>query len=50
MKCSVCNRPYHVGCDWRQGRCPHHVSVWQQIVAWWHRRKKIKGKNETTMG
>ena len=23
-KCTVCNRDYHVTCDWRQGRCPHH--------------------------
>lgn len=50
MKCSVCNRLYHADCDWHQGRCPHHPSVWQQIVRWWNRRKQIKGKNETTMG
>lgn len=24
IDCSICYKKYHTGCDWRQGRCPHH--------------------------
>ena len=24
MYCKICNKTYAVGCDWNQGRCPHH--------------------------
>jgi len=27
MTCKTCNRPYSPQCDWRQGRCPHHLPL-----------------------
>lgn len=33
MKCETCGKEYSSGCDYRQGRCPHHPSVVDQILA-----------------
>ena len=42
MKCDTCGEQIKIGCDWRQGRCPHsqpmltdyhfrYVNLWQSI-------------------
>lgn len=30
--CAVCFKEYTPECDWRQGRCPHHPSMIDQIL------------------
>lgn len=32
MKCNVCNQPYSPRCDYRQGRCPHHPAMIENIL------------------
>lgn len=32
MKCNTCNKDYSVTCDYKQGRCPHHPSLVDQIL------------------
>lgn len=27
INCDTCGKPYQPGCDYRQGRCPHHPAV-----------------------
>ena len=31
-KCSTCREEYSPACDWRQGRCPHHPSMIDQLL------------------
>jgi hypothetical protein len=33
VKCSTCGGVYSAHCDWQQGRCPHHPSMLDQILA-----------------
>ena len=36
MKCSTCRKEYSAKCDYRQGRCPHHVATiptWLLVLA-----------------
>jgi hypothetical protein len=43
-KCEVCGREYHVTCDWRQGRCPHHpVLIDNYRARYYNLIKTIKG-------
>jgi hypothetical protein len=32
-KCSTCRQQPRPDCDWNQGRCPHRVSMLDQILA-----------------
>jgi len=32
MKCEACNKEYTATCDYRQGRCPHHPSLLDEIL------------------
>jgi hypothetical protein len=32
MKCQSCNKEYSPDCNWKQGRCPHHPSMLEQIL------------------
>ena len=32
-KCETCGQTYSPSCDWRQGRCPHHPSMFDQIMS-----------------
>lgn len=38
-KCKTCKQDYSPACDYRQGRCPGHPSLWEQIKQWWSNRK-----------
>ena len=40
MKCQTCRKEYSPDCDYRQGRCPHHPALLEQIVSWFKNRKK----------
>ena len=43
-KCNTCGREYHVTCDWRQGRCPHHPAMIDNYRArYYNLFKTIKG-------
>jgi hypothetical protein len=33
IKCTTCNKIYTPGCDYRQGRCPHHPGLAEQIIS-----------------
>jgi len=33
MTCKTCGKEYNPTCDFRQGRCPHHPSMLEQILA-----------------
>jgi hypothetical protein len=33
MTCKTCGKEYNPKCDFRQGRCPHHPSMLEQILA-----------------
>jgi len=36
MKCTTCRHEYSPGCDYRQGRCPHHPATtptWLLLLA-----------------
>jgi hypothetical protein len=33
MKCDQCGNEYSASCDYKQGRCPHHPSMLDQILA-----------------
>jgi len=45
VKCRTCRRVYRPDCDWRQGRCPMHPTLWDQI-----KQLFTKVKNEKTLG
>jgi hypothetical protein len=32
-RCSVCRQVYTPVCAWNQGRCPHHPSMFDQIMS-----------------
>jgi hypothetical protein len=32
MNCETCGKEYSTDCDYRQGRCPHHPSLADQIL------------------
>lgn len=32
MKCETCNNEYSPSCDYKQGRCPHHPPMIEQIT------------------
>ena len=32
MKCNTCNKEYDPKCDYRQGRCPHHLPLIGNIM------------------
>jgi len=32
-KCTTCGQEYSPSCDWRQGRCPHHPSMFEQLMS-----------------
>jgi hypothetical protein len=32
MNCNICNKEYSTSCDYRQGRCPHHPALIDQIL------------------
>jgi hypothetical protein len=31
--CDICHKPIESDCDWRQGRCPHRPSMFEQIMS-----------------
>jgi len=33
IKCTTCNKTYTPDCDYRQGRCPHHPGLAEQIIS-----------------
>jgi len=33
MRCDLCGKEYDSECDYRQGRCPHHPSMVDSILA-----------------
>jgi hypothetical protein len=33
IDCKTCGQEYSPGCDYRQGRCPHHPSVLDKILS-----------------
>jgi hypothetical protein len=33
MKCETCGNDYSSSCDYKQGRCPHHPSMLDQILS-----------------
>jgi hypothetical protein len=33
MKCTTCNNQYTPACDYKQGRCPHHPALIDQILS-----------------
>jgi len=33
MKCNTCNNEYSPSCDYKQGRCPHHPSLLEQVLS-----------------
>lgn len=33
IDCKICGHEYTPECDYRQGRCPHHPSLLDQILA-----------------
>jgi hypothetical protein len=39
MKCNTCRQEYSPTCDWRQGRCPGHPSIWSRFKEWLNERK-----------
>ena len=30
--CTLCNKEYSPSCDYRQGRCPHHPSLINEVL------------------
>ena len=32
MKCDTCGNEYSTDCNYRQGRCPHHPSMIDEIM------------------
>ena len=40
IKCRTCRRAYSPGCDWQQGRCPLHPTLWDQIKQLFTKVKK----------
>jgi len=32
MNCKTCGKEYSPSCDYRQGRCPHHPSLIDDII------------------
>lgn len=44
MKCDTCGQEYSAGCDYKQGRCPHHppmINVQPKDTSKWHFRISI---------
>jgi hypothetical protein len=33
IDCKTCGQEYSPGCDYRQGRCPHHPSMLDNILS-----------------
>lgn len=38
LKCQTCRKEYSPACDYRQGRCPHHPSLLNNLIAWLRRK------------
>lgn len=38
-KCSICRKVPSVDCDWKQGRCPHTPSMFDQIISNQHKTR-----------